>query len=117
MQDIGKEHTVDQWLALLMEFGEINLKCMALLDEANTTTFGRPVPTKVTTVIDKGPFIIVSGHDFEDLKQLLEQTAGKGINIYTHGEMLPAHAYPELKKYPHCPQHRSRGGRPSNQRS
>jgi hydroxylamine reductase len=74
---------------------------MALLDEANTTAFGHPVPTKVTTIIEKGPFIVVSGHDFEDLKQLLDLTQDKGINIYTHGEMLPAHGYPELKKYPH----------------
>ncbi|HHT05529.1 MAG TPA: hydroxylamine reductase [Hydrogenispora sp.] len=98
---IGAEHTVDEGLALLMEFGEINLKCMALLDTANTSTYGHPVPTKVSTIIEKGPFIVVSGHDFHDLKQLLEQTEGKGINIYTHGEMLPAHAYPELKKHPH----------------
>jgi hydroxylamine reductase len=101
MRAIGEEHSVDESLALLMEFGEINLKCMALLDEANTSAYGRPVPTKVTTIIEKGPFIVVSGHDFHDLKQLLEQTEGKGINIYTHGEMLPAHAYPELKKHPH----------------
>jgi len=101
LRALGTEHTVEEWLALLMEFGQINLKCMALLDEANTSTFGHPVPTKVSTVIEKGPLIIVSGHDFHDLKQLLEQTEGRGINIYTHGEMLPAHAYPELKKYPH----------------
>jgi hydroxylamine reductase len=74
---------------------------MALLDEANTSTYGHPVPTKVITDIAKGPFIVVSGHDLIDLKQLLEQTEGKGINIYTHGEMLPAHAYPELKKHSH----------------
>ncbi|NLY90876.1 MAG: hydroxylamine reductase [Firmicutes bacterium] len=101
MRAVGEEHTIDEWLALLKEFGEINLKCMALLDEANTSAYGHPVPTKVTTVIEKGPFIVVSGHDLHDLKQLLEQTAGKGINIYTHGEMLPAHAYPELKKHTH----------------
>lgn len=101
MRAVGAEHTVDEWLALLKEFGEINLKCMALLDQANTATYGHPVPTKVSTVIEKGPFIVVSGHDLHDLKQLLEQTEGKGIKIYTHGEMLPAHAYPELKKYPH----------------
>ncbi|NLC53720.1 MAG: hydroxylamine reductase, partial [Firmicutes bacterium] len=101
MRAVGAEHTVEEGLALLMEFGEINLKCMALLDKANTSTYGHPVPTKVSTIIEKGPFIVVSGHDFHDLKQLLEQTEGKGINIYTHGEMLPAHAYPELKKYPH----------------
>lgn len=101
MRALGEDHSVDAWLDLLMEFGRINLKCMALLDEANTSTYGHPVPTKVTTVIEPGPFIVISGHDLHDLKQLLEQTAGKGINIYTHGEMLPAHGYPELKKYPH----------------
>ncbi|HHU51382.1 MAG TPA: hydroxylamine reductase [Firmicutes bacterium] len=100
MQAIGEEHSINEWLDLLMEFGQINLKCMALLDEANTSVFGHPVPTKVTTVIEKGPFIVVSGHDLEDLKELLEQTQGKGVNVYTNGEMLPAHAYPELKKYP-----------------
>ncbi|NLM10846.1 MAG: hydroxylamine reductase [Clostridiaceae bacterium] len=101
MKALGEEHTVEQWLDLLMEFGEMNLKCMALLDEANTTAYGHPVPTKVTTNVEKGPFIVVSGHDLLDLKHLLEQTEGKGVNIYTHGEMLPAHGYPELKKYPH----------------
>jgi len=101
MRAIGEEHTIDEWLNLLMEFGHINLKCMALLDEANTSVYGHPVPTKVSTIIEKGPFIVISGHDLHDLKQLLEQTEGKGINIYTHGEMLPAHGYPELKKYKH----------------
>jgi len=101
MRAIGEEHTIDEWLNLLMEFGHINLKCMALLDEANTSAYGHPVPTKVSTIIEKGPFIVISGHDLHDLKQLLEQTEGKGINIYTHGEMLPAHGYPELKKYKH----------------
>lgn len=101
MKALGEEHTVEGWLELLMEFGQMNLKCMALLDEANTSTYGHPVPTKVTTNVEKGPFIVVSGHDLLDLKQLLEQTEGKGINIYTHGEMLPAHGYPELKKYSH----------------
>ena len=72
-----------------------------MLDKANTETFGNPVPTEVTMKVEKGPFIVISGHDLLDLKLLLEQTEGKGINIYTHGEMLPAHAYPELKKYSH----------------
>ncbi len=99
--EINRAHTVEQWLALIMEFGQVNLKCMALLDAANTGTFGDPVPTRVPTDIKKGPFIVVSGHDLEDLHQLLEQTAGKGINVYTHCEMLPAHGYPGLKKYPH----------------
>ncbi len=96
-----EDRSIEQWLDLIMEFGQINLKCMALLDEANTSAYGHPVPTKVTTNIQKGPFIVITGHDLLDLKQLLEQTEGKGINIYTHGEMLPALAYPELKKYPH----------------
>jgi hydroxylamine reductase len=99
MKALGEDHTVEGWLELLMEFGQINLKCMALLDEANTSAYGHPVPVKVTTNVEKGPFIVVSGHDLLDLKQLLEQTEGTGINICTHGEMLPAHGYPELKKY------------------
>ncbi|MDD4168683.1 MAG: hydroxylamine reductase [Desulfotomaculaceae bacterium] len=101
MRAIGEEHTPAEWLDLLMEFGQVNLKCMALLDQANTSTYGHPVPVKVPTTINKGPFIVVTGHDLHDLKQLLAQTEGKGINIYTHGEMLPAHGYPELKQYAH----------------
>jgi hydroxylamine reductase len=101
MKALGEEHSIEQWLDLLMEFGNINLKCMALLDDANTSAYGHPVPVKVTMNMGKGPFIVISGHDLLDLKHLLEQTEGKGINIYTHGEMLPAHGYPELKKYKH----------------
>lgn len=101
LRALGEEHTIEEWLDLLMEFGMINLKCMELLDDANTSAYGHPVPTKVTTIIEKGPFIVVSGHDLLDLKMLLEQTEGKGINIYTHGEMLPAHGYPELNKHKH----------------
>jgi hydroxylamine reductase len=101
MRAIGEEHSIEEWLGLLMEFGQVNLKCMALLDEANTSAYGHPVPVKVPLTIEKGPFIVITGHDLHDLKQLLEQTEGKGINIYTHSEMLPAHGYPELKKYPH----------------
>ncbi|MHB1346731.1 MAG: hydroxylamine reductase [Candidatus Humimicrobiaceae bacterium] len=101
MKAIGEKHSIEQWLELLMEFGNINLKCMALLDEANTSAYGHPVPVKVTMNVEKGPFIVISGHDLLDLKQLLEQTEGKGINIYTHGEMLPAHGYPEFRKYGH----------------
>ncbi|MDO4280597.1 MAG: hydroxylamine reductase [Peptococcaceae bacterium] len=92
---------LDELLPIVLEVGEVNLTCMALLDQANTETFGNPEPTEVSLNVEKGPFIVVTGHDLYDLKLLLEQTAGKGINIYTHGEMLPAHAYPELKKYPH----------------
>lgn len=92
---------MDELLPIVLEVGEINLKCMALLDRANTESYGNPVPTQVPLTVEKGPFIVISGHDLYDLKQLLEQTKDKGINIYTHGEMLPAHAYPELKKYLH----------------
>ncbi|MBQ4346817.1 MAG: hydroxylamine reductase [Firmicutes bacterium] len=98
---VGTEWGMDELLPIVLEVGEINLKCMALLDKANTEAYGAPVPTEVTMNVEKGPFIVISGHDLYDLKQLLEQTKDKGINIYTHGEMLPAHAYPELKKYPH----------------
>ena len=73
---------------------------MAVLDKANTESYGTPVPTTVPLTVEPGPFIVVTGHDLHDLKQLLEQTDGKGVNIYTHGEMLPCHAYPELKKHP-----------------
>ena len=100
MAALSEEHTVEEWLKLLMEFGGINLKCMALLDEANTGAYGDPEPTVVTLAIEKGPFIVVTGHDLYDLKMLLEQTDGKGVNVYTHSEMLPAHGYPQLKKYP-----------------
>lgn len=99
---IGMESlTIEDLLPIVMQVGEINLKCMELLDKANTETFGNPIPTEVSLTIEKGPFIVISGHDLYDLKLLLEQTNGKGINVYTHGEMLPAHAYPELKKYKH----------------
>lgn len=101
MAALDKAHSVPEWLDLLMEFGGMNLKCMALLDAANTGAYGNPVPTEVPLQIEKGPFIVVTGHDLLDLKELLEQTEGKGINIYTHSEMLPAHGYPELKKYGH----------------
>lgn len=99
MKALGEEHSVEEWLGLIMEFGKINLACMALLDAANTETYGHPEPTKVSTARHQGPFIIVTGHDLHDLKMLLEQTDGKGVNVYTHGEMLPALAYPELKKH------------------
>ena len=95
------KYATDELLPVVMEVGEINLKCMELLDRANTESYGHPAPAEVSLQVEKGPFIIISGHDLYDLKKLLEQTEGKGINIYTHGEMLPAHGYPELRKYPH----------------
>ena len=98
---IGEDWGMEELLPVVMEVGEKNLACMALLDRANTETYGHPVPTTVPLTVEPGPFIVITGHDLHDLKLLLEQTEGKGINIYTHGEMLPAHAYPELKKYSH----------------
>jgi hydroxylamine reductase len=91
----------DEWVGLAMKAGEINLRAMELLDAANTGTYGSPVPTKVPLGAKKGKAILVSGHDLKDLEDILKQTEGKGINIYTHGEMLPCHGYPELKKYSH----------------
>jgi hydroxylamine reductase len=93
--------TADELVALCMRCGQVNLKVMEVLDAAHTGTYGHPVPTAVRVEPVKGKAILVSGHDLKDLEKLLEQTAGKGINVYTHGEMLPAHGYPGLKKYPH----------------
>ena len=98
---LGFDLEMGDLLPVVLEVGEVNLKCMELLDRANTETFGNPKPTKVPLTVEKGPFIIITGHDLYDLKLLLEQTKDKGINVYTHGEMLPAHAYPLLKQYPH----------------
>ena len=98
---VGEDWGMEELLPVVLEVGKYNLACMELLDRANTETFGTPAPTEVSMKVEKGPFIVVTGHDLLDLKLLLEQTEGKGINIYTHGEMLPAHGYPELKKYPH----------------
>lgn len=100
MAALAASHSVDEWLSLLMEFGKVNLKCMALLDAANTGAYGDPVPTQVPFSVEKGPFIVISGHDLHDLDMLLKQTDGTGVNVYTHSEMLPAHGYPELKKHP-----------------
>ena len=105
MKALGDDHTVEEWLALIMEFGLVNLDCMELLDAANTGAYGHPEPTRVSVTQHKGPFIIVTGHDLLDLKMLLEQSEGKGVNIYTHGEMLPALAYPGLKKHKHLKGH------------
>lgn len=99
---IGNEDlTMTELLPIVMEVGKENLACMELLDKANTVTFGNPTPVEVPLKVEKGPFIVITGHDLYDLKLLLEQTEGKGINIYTHGEMLPSHGYPGLKKYSH----------------
>ena len=92
---------IDALLGTALKVGELNLKCMELLDAANTEVYGHPEPTAVRVEPVKGKAILVSGHDLKDLSELLLQTEGKGINIYTHGEMLPAHAYPELKKHKH----------------
>jgi hydroxylamine reductase len=99
------EKDLNTWLGLVLECGAANLRAMELLDAGHTETYGHPVPTAVSLGAKKGKAILVSGHDLMDLKALLEQTEGKGINIYTHGEMLPANAYPELKKYPHLAGH------------
>ena len=92
---------VEELIRWTMRTGDMSVAVMKKLDEANTTVYKNPSPQKVNVHIKKGPFIIVSGHDLKDLDMLLKQTEGKGINIYTHGEMIPSHGYPELKKYPH----------------
>ena len=93
--------TVEDYIRWTMRTGEMAIEVMKKLDEANTTIYKNPEPHKVNVHIKKGPFIIVSGHDLKDLEMILEQTKGKGINVYTHGEMIPCHGYPDLKKYPH----------------
>lgn len=91
--------SANDYVALIMEFGKVNLRCMEVLDQAHTGRFGHPVPTKVSLGVRPGPAIIVSGHDLLDLEQLLIQTEGSGVNVYTHGEMLPAHGYPQLRRF------------------
>lgn len=98
---VGEYLEMEDLLPIVMETGEANLICMELLERANTQSYGIPAPAQVSMKVEKGPFIIVTGHDLKDLKMLLEQSEGKGVNIYTNGEMLPAHAYPELRKYSH----------------
>ena len=95
------EQSADELVGLALKCGEVNLTVMGLLDTANTGAYGHPVPTKVRVEPLKGKAILISGHDLKDLEELLKQTAGKGINVYTHGEMLPAHGYPKLKAYQH----------------
>ena len=97
----NKDLELNDWVGLCLKCGEINLKAMELLDAGNTGAYGHPEPTSVSLGAKKGKAILVSGHDLKDLAELLKQTEGKGINVYTHGEMLPCHGYPELKKYDH----------------
>lgn len=92
---------VNDFVGLALKCGEINIRAMEILDEGNTEAYGHPTPTKVPLGAKKGKAILVSGHDLKDLDELLKQTQGKGIIVYTHGEMLPAHGYPKLKQYPH----------------
>ncbi len=98
---LDKTLSIDDYLGLVLKCGEINLITMEKLDAANTGTYGHPVPTKVPLGHKKGKAILVSGHDLKDMELILKQTEGKGIYVYTHGEMLPCHGYPELKKYEH----------------
>ena len=98
---LTKGMTVEQGVPLVLKTGEINLKAMELLDAGNTGTYGHPVPTPVPLGHRKNKCVLITGHDLRDLEMLLKQTEGKGIDVYTHGEMLPCHGYPELKKYPH----------------
>ena len=98
---LTKGMTVEQGVPLVFKTGEINLKAMELLDAGNTGTYGHPVPTPVPLGHRKNKCVLITGHDLRDLEMLLKQTEGKGIDVYTHGEMLPCHGYPELKKYPH----------------
>ena len=105
LRAVGAELAMEQLLPIVLKVGEVNLSCMAMLDRANVETFGVPGPTTVPLTVEKGPFIIVTGHDLRDLQLLLEQTRDTGVNVYTHGEMLPAHAYPKLKAHPHLKGH------------
>ena len=115
MKDIHKvfsklasdEPDMDGLLANALKVGDINQRVLALLDDAHATTFGEPEPTPVKMTAVEGKAILVSGHDLVDLEALLKQTEGTGVNVYTHGEMLPAHGYPGLKKYKHLAGERS----------
>lgn len=98
---LDKGLTLNDWVGLVLKCGEINLRTMELLDAGNTTTYGHPVPTSVPLGHKAGKALLVSGHDLKDLEEILKQTEGKGIYVYTHGEMLPCHGYPNLKKYSH----------------
>ncbi|MCP4722313.1 MAG: hydroxylamine reductase, partial [Desulfobacteraceae bacterium] len=98
---LNKNLSVDDLVGLALKCGEVNIKAMELLDAGNTETYGHPVPTEVPLGAKAGKAILVSGHDLKDLDMILKQSEGKGINVYTHGEMIPCHGYPELKKYDH----------------
>jgi hydroxylamine reductase len=98
---LNKSLGLNDWVGLVLKCGEINLRTMELLDAGNTNTYGHPVPTQVPLGAKKGKALLVSGHDLKDLEAILKQSEGKGVNVYTHGEMLPTHAYPKLKKYSH----------------
>ena len=98
---LNKSLGVNDFIGLVMKCGEINIRAMELLDNGNTEKFGHPVPTKVPLGAKRGKAILVSGHDLPDLEEILKLSEGKGINVYTHGEMLPAHGYPKLKQHPH----------------
>ncbi len=102
LAEVSRENiTVDELVSLTLGVGECGVKAMALLDKANTSSFGNPEITKVNIGVGKNPGILISGHDLKDMQELLEQTAGTGVDVYTHSEMLPAHYYPAFKKYPH----------------
>uniref|UniRef100_UPI000490F9A9 hydroxylamine reductase n=1 Tax=Desulfogranum japonicum TaxID=231447 RepID=UPI000490F9A9 len=101
MAALTGEMELNDLVAMALKTGEVNIRAMELLDAGNTGTYGHPVPTEVPLGYIPGKCILVTGHDLKDLEMLLKQTEGKGINIYTHGEMLPCHGYPELKKYSH----------------
>ncbi len=101
----GAPPSVKELIALCMRLGETNIRTMALLDAAHTGRFGHPAPAVVSTGTREGPAIVVSGHDLLDLEALLQQTEGTGVNVYTHGEMLPGHGYPALRKFPHLAGH------------
>jgi hydroxylamine reductase len=97
---LDKSLSVNDFVGLVFKCGEVNIRAMELLDAGNTETYGHPVPTSVPLGAKKGKALLVSGHDLADLEEILKQTQGKGINVYTHGEMLPTHGYPKLKAYP-----------------
>ncbi|MBM4467256.1 MAG: hydroxylamine reductase [Chloroflexi bacterium] len=96
-----EDASADDLVDMVLKCGEMGVQAMALLDQANTSTYGHPEPTQVNVGVREGPAILISGHDLRDLDELLQQTEGAGVNVYTHGEMLPANAYPAFKKYPH----------------